>query len=213
MLEGSTERGENPDIIANVKNSEIQQEINDGNDSLLSMTDFKVMEKEMYRNIYTKNYVVDYYTEIAGSRDIAELILMYADNFDLSYSTVFALVWTESKFRIRSVNYNKGSIDRGLFQLNSKSFPELTEADFFNIEKNIMYGVKYLKWCLDNGENHIVALAMYNAGKTRVERNGTPRMTLDYISRILSKQQEIESGFRQHLSVCMQNSQIALFAN
>ena len=75
-----------------------------------------------------------------------------------------------------------------------------------------MYGTKYLKWCLDNGENYIVALAMYNAGKTRVERNGTPRMTLDYISKIVSKQQELESGFKQHLSVCVENSKV-VFAN
>ena len=174
------------------------------------MTDIKVMEKEMYRNIYTKNFVVDYYAEIAGSRDIAELILMYADNFDLPFSTVFSLVWTESRFKVRSVNYNNDSVDRGLFQLNSRSFPELAEQDFFNIEKNIMYGTKYLKWCFDNGENYVVALAMYNAGRTRVERNGTPRMTLDYISRILSKQQEIESGFKQYISGCVENSKVAL---
>ncbi len=213
MLEGSTEVTEKSAVIAQVEKTELQQEMNSENDPLYTLTDYKVMEKEMYRNIYTKNYVVDYYAKIAGSRDIAELILMYADNYDLPFSTVFALVWTESKFKSRAINYNKHSIDRGLFQLNSKSFPELTETDFFNDEKNIMYGVKYLKWCLDNGENYVVALAMYNAGKSRVERNGTPRMTLDYISRILSKQQEIESGFKQHISVCIQNSQVALFVN
>ena len=210
MLEGSTEKTEDSAIIEDVTNAEKKQELLENSSSLASLTDVKVMEKEMYRNIYTKNYVVDYYAEIAGSRDIAELILMYADNYDLPYSTVFALVWTESKFRVHSVNYNKSSIDRGLFQLNSKSFPELTEADFFNVEKNIMYGTRYLKWCLDNGENYIVALAMYNAGKSRVERNGTPRMTLDYISKIVSKQQELESGFKQHLSVCVENSKVVL---
>ena len=73
-----------------------------------------------------------------------------------------------------------------------------------------MYGTKYLKWCFDNGENYVVALAMYNAGRTRVERNGTPRMTLDYISRILSKQQEIESGFKQYITGCVENSKVAL---
>lgn len=212
MIEGSTQRGSSAE---DKQNTEIQQDVNKaaGNDILETLADYSVMEKEMYRNIYTKKYVVDYYTDIAGSREIAELILMYADNFELPFSTVFALVWTESKFKVRSVNHNKGSVDRGLFQLNSRSFPELTEADFFNMEKNIMYGVKYLKWCLDSGDNFIVALAMYNAGRTRVEKNGTPRMTLDYISRILSKKQELESGFKQHLSVCMDNSKIALAIN
>ncbi len=213
FLEGSTDKKEDIAVIKNVVKAEKQQGLKNGDNTLSSMTDTAIMEKEMYRNIYTKNFVVDYYAEIAGSRDIAELILMYADNYNLPYSKVFALVWTESKFLSGAVNYNKDSVDRGLFQLNSRSFPELSESDFFDIEKNIMYGTRYLKWCFDNGENYIVALAMYNAGKSRVERNSTPRMTLDYISRILSKQQEIESGFKQHLSVCMRNTQIALFAN
>ena len=125
FLEGSTKKTEDVEVIANVENAEREQELKKENNPFLAMTDIKVMEKEMYRNIYTKNFVVDYYTEIAGSRDIAELILMYADNFDLPFSTVFSLVWTESKFKVRSVNYNKGSVDRGLFQLNSRSFPNL----------------------------------------------------------------------------------------
>ena len=204
MFDGMTEK------IEDVDNEVNEQELEEEENPLLAMTDVKIMEKELYRNIYTRNFVVDYYTEIAGSRDIAELILMYADNFDLPFSTVFSLVWTESKFKIHSVNYNKGSIDRGLFQLNSKAFPELAEQDFFNTEKNIMYGTKHLKWCFDNGENYVVALAMYNAGRTRVERNGTPRMTLDYISKILSKQQEIESGFKNYVSISVENSKVAL---
>ena len=178
------------------------------------LADIRVMEKEMYRNIYTRNYVVDFYAKVAGSREIAEIMLMYADNFNLPYTTVFALVWTESRFRVKAVSYNDNSVDRGLFQLNSRSFPHLKENEFFNLETNVMYGIKHLKWCLDSAEeNYIVALAMYNAGKTRVEKNGTPMMTLDYISRILSKQQELEAGFRQILAVCYSNREIELLIN
>ena len=120
MLEGSTKKAEDKEIIGDVAKAEKQQELLANSGPLSSMTDVKVMEKEMYRNIYTKNYVVDYYTEIAGSRDIAELILMYADNYELPYSTVFALVWTESKFRVHSVNYNKNFHRQGSFSAEFK---------------------------------------------------------------------------------------------
>lgn len=207
LLERNTEKDKDKKDFIKIEKTEFNQKAE--KNPFLAMTDVKVMEKEMYRNLYTKNFLVDYYAKLTGSRKIAELILMYADNYDLPYSTVFSLVWTESRFKTDSVNYNKSSVDRGLFQLNSKSFPELTEEDFFNIEKNIMYGTKYLKWCLDNGENYIVALAMYNAGRTKVEKNKTPRMTLDYISQILNKQQEIEAGLKKYVNFCIENSKIA----
>jgi hypothetical protein len=36
---------------------------------------------------------------------------------------------------------------------------------------------------------------MYNAGQGRVSRNGTPKVTLDYIYRILQYQENIEALF------------------
>ena len=57
----------------------------------------------------------------------------------------------------------------------------------------------YLRYCLDEGKNPVVALAMYNAGRTRVTERGTPRMTLDYISRILDYQRDLEGSFENGL--------------
>ena len=108
------------------------------------------------------------------------------------------------------MNFNSNSIDRGLFQLNSRSFPELDENDFFSPEKNTTYGTRYLKWCIDNGENVIVALAMYNAGRTKVERNGTPKNTLDYISKVLAYQEDIENKFNEQLVYRLDRGNLAL---
>ncbi|MDX9801113.1 MAG: transglycosylase SLT domain-containing protein [Spirochaetia bacterium] len=171
--------------------------------------DVSVIEKQMYRNIYTKKYINDFYAGITGSENYANLILQYADKNDLPYSFVFALVWNESRFINRAVNYNKNSVDRGLFQLNSLAFPELTEKDFFKPETNIVHGTKHLKWCLDTGGNEIVALAMYNAGRSKVERNGTPRKTLDYISGILEYQNKIEKKFKARLEKSLEKNEIA----
>ena len=87
------------------------------------------------------------------------------------------------------------SIDRGLFQLNSRSFPRLETQAFFNLSVNAYYGLSHLRHCLDTGGSEITALAMYNAGTNRVNNTGAPRATLDYIGRILDTRSEIDSRF------------------
>ena len=175
--------------------------------------DVSVIEKQMYRNVYNRKYIQDFYKGITGSAELANLILEYSDRYDLPYSFVFALVWTESKYNYKAINYNAKSVDRGLFQLNSLSFPELAEKDFFKPETNVNSGTRYLKWCLDTGENEIVALAMYNAGRTKVEKDGTPRKTLDYISGILAYQKSIEKKFKARLEESLENNEIAYLIN
>ena len=87
------------------------------------------------------------------------------------------------------------SIDRGLFQLNSNSFPELTEADFFDPYISAKYGMSHLKFCLNSAGNEVSALAMYNAGTGRVRSNKTPQSTLNYIGKIMTYQKMLESLF------------------
>ena len=45
----------------------------------------------------------------------------------------------------------------------------------------------------------VVGLAMYNAGMSRVYRDGTPRVTLDYISTILKYQDAVITEFHDTL--------------
>jgi hypothetical protein len=66
---------------------------------------------------------------------------------------------------------------------------------FFNPETNAYYGMSHLRYCLDTGGTEIAALAMYNAGSSRVHNSGTPKTTLDYVSRILDNRREIERLF------------------
>jgi len=154
----------------------------------------------LYREEATKQKVIQFYTKIAGSRFLAETILMYADLNEIPPPLAFSLAWVESKFNPRAVNQNGGSIDRGLFQLNSLSFPHLREEEFFEPATNAKNGMKYLRHCLDTGENEIVALAMYNAGKSRVQNTGAPMMTLDYIASILDFRKSIERSFEEEFA-------------
>ena len=153
----------------------------------------------LYRRAETRQAIIDFYSQVTGSSELAALILRYADLHDVPASLAFSLAYTESRFKATAVNRNSNSIDRGLFQLNSRSFPELSEAQFFDPETNVDKGISYLRYCLDVGENTIVALAMYNAGRTRVTQRGAPRMTLDYIARILEFQQDLENRLETSL--------------
>jgi len=154
----------------------------------------------LYRDPASKESVISFFEAITHSRQIAEVILKYADEFELEPSLVFALAWEESRYNPRAVNKNKASVDRGLFQLNSKSFPSLKEEDFYNPDLNARYGIAHLRWCMDLAGSVVAGLAMYNAGTTRVRSDSTPKSTLDYISRIQTFQAGIEQLFQQELA-------------
>jgi hypothetical protein len=152
---------------------------------------------ELYRRPETKNCVVEFFTGVCSSKEIAEIILVNADKFDISPALAFSLSWEESKFDPKAVNSanRNGSIDRGLFQLNNRSFPHLKTNDFFNPDVNAYNAMKYLRSCIKTGGNEIGALAVYNAGIGRVNKSGAPWVTIDYISRIEENIERIESHF------------------
>jgi soluble lytic murein transglycosylase-like protein len=134
---------------------------------------------------------------IVRSEELAAVILANADAFHISPALAFALCWEESRYHIRAVNRRNSNktVDRGLFQLNSSSFPDLREEDFFNPGANSYYGLAHLRWCLDTGGSEVAGLAMYNAGTGRVRAGTTPKITLDYVSRILENRRKIEELF------------------
>jgi hypothetical protein len=131
------------------------------------------------------------------SEDLAEILLSNARVYRINPALAFALCWEESRYNPRAVNrWNSDqTVDRGLFQLNSDSFPNLTEEEFFDPRVNAYYGMAHLRWCLDTGGTEVSGLAMYNAGIGRVRSRGAPKSTLDYISRILENRRKIEDLF------------------
>lgn len=154
----------------------------------------------LYRQSMSRAAVEWFYTHITGDRDIALAILAEADNNDIPLSLAFSLAYTESRYNIKAVNSNANeSTDRGLFQLNSNSFPTLTEADFFDPYTSSKYGMQHLKFCLTSAGNEVSALAMYNAGTNRVRSNKTPQSTLNYVGKICSYQKMLESLFYQEV--------------
>jgi hypothetical protein len=152
-----------------------------------------------YANPESREWVIAFFARVCGSAEIAAVILEGAARYAISPSLAFALCWEESRYNYLAVNRRNrdGSIDRGLFQLNSNSFPRMNEQEFFSPRINTHYGMAHLRLCFDAGGTEIAALAMYNAGIGRVRSSGTPRQTLDYVARILSSRRKIEQAFRE----------------
>jgi hypothetical protein len=157
---------------------------------------------EYFRKTEYRAWVTDFFTSICKNREIAEVILYNCNNYNVSPSLAFALCWEESRFNPNAVNrHNRdGSIDRGLFQLNNHSFPNLEASAFFNIYANSRNAIEYLRQCLDLGGSEISALAMYNAGEGRVKSTGAPHVTLNYINRILENSARIDRRFLLRLN-------------
>ena len=158
---------------------------------------------ELYRNEQSKQSVIWFYNQITNDSEVTKAILENANKNDIPLSLAFSLAFVESCYRpnVENSNSNK-SIDRGLFQLNNRSFPDLNEEDFFNPYVNAQYGLSHLRYCMNLAGNEVSALAMYNAGATKVRRGNTPETTLNYVSNILNYRDGLDNLF---------NSQVAIF--
>lgn len=148
-----------------------------------------------YRSPATKAATKAFFASLSGSAEVAEAILDNAERCSVSPSLAFALAFEESRFDAKAIHRNSDSVDRGLFQLNSKSFPKLSVEDFYDPAVNARNGVAHLQYCLSTAGNEVAALAMYNAGHGKVTRGATPRRTLDYVFRVLKYQENIASLF------------------
>jgi len=153
----------------------------------------------LYRDEAFREDVLVFFQDITGSREIASAILSNASDYSVAPALAFSLCAEESGYNPRALNRNKNqTVDRGLFQLNSASFPKLKVEDLYDTDINAMHGISHLRWCLNTAGSEIAALAMYNAGETRVLSVGTPKSTLDYVSRILKRQRKIEESFTDY---------------
>ena len=155
---------------------------------------------QLYRNPSTRPAVEWFYLRVTGNRDVTMAVLDAANREDIPLSLAFALCHTESRYNRYAYNLNSnGSIDRGLFQLNDRRFPHLAENDFYTAETSARVGMKHLRFCLNVAGNDLTAVAMYNAGVTRVRNDQTPASTLRYVSRIASYRANLQTAFAEEV--------------
>ena len=137
-------------------------------------------------------YILAYYTEQTGSRNIAEAILDTALEKQVPVNIAFALSFVESSFDPDALNESNrnGTVDRGLFQLNSATFRD-SNIDFFNPYESAEAGLTYLLGKYERYGSWESAIVMYNAG---VEANLSNR-SLTYLTRILEKERFFDEGY------------------
>lgn len=155
----------------------------------------------LYRQPSSKGAVEWFYLHVTGNRDVSMAILEEAEKNDIPLSLAFALAYTESRYNVRAVNKNtNASIDRGLFQLNNKSFPQLEEKEFFDPAISAKYGMSHLRFCLNLAGDEVTGLAMYNAGTNKVRSGRTPQITLNYVGKIKTYQEKLEKLFAEEVT-------------
>ena len=156
----------------------------------------------LYRQPQTRAAVEGFYYQVTGNRETAIAILDAAETYNIPLSLAFSIAYAESRFKPHASHVNKnGSIDRGLFQLNSNAFPTLTEEEFFDPKISAQKGLKHLNYFLKTAGNEVTALAMYNAGAGKVRSNNTPHSTLDYVAAINSYRNAIDESFAKDVLV------------
>lgn len=172
--------------------------------SRLDSSDFKSALSEslrsdhistFYQNSDTRPLTRAFFETLTGDLRIADAILEQSIKQDVPPALAFALAYEESGFNPMAFNRNDKSVDRGIFQLNSLSFPSLEVEEFYDIETNVRLGLAHLAFCLQSGGNDVAALAVYNAGLGRVSKGGTPKRTLDYIFKITGNRDRLDALF------------------
>lgn len=161
----------------------------------------------LYRNPDTRPSVVEFFVGLAGDRGVAEAILQACDEEHVSPLLAFAIAQKESRFRPNAIGSNPGSRDVGLFQLNSKVYPTLTLREAFDPLVNSRMGLRHLRLSLQQGYDLESALAIYNAGPSRVWANQVPRATQRYVADVMENYERFERDFFRAIA------SVALVAN
>lgn len=158
------------------------------------------VKKELNKN--NENLKLEFYKKITGEEKLAKFILKYSNIYNLEPSLLASIIKVESNYNPYAVSYNRnGTIDRGLCQLNEKTFPDIRPDEFFDPEINIQNGAKFLSWCLKKAENNLVkALAYYNAGIGTVQNRKITENTLNYINRIIHEKKKIEEEYENFIN-------------
>lgn len=117
---------------------------------------------------------------------IAEYIIVYSKQYDVSPILVTALIGHESKFRKDAVS-TRGAL--GLGQLMPMTIKELELQNPFDCKENIQGTIKYLKSRIDFWANRSdkidMALASYKLGLETVRKHQcVPQEAYDYINKI-----------------------------
>ena len=122
------------------------------------------------------------------------LILKYAEKYDVNPNLVKAMIKQESSFNPRAVS-RAGA--KGLMQLMPATASDLSVRNSFNPEENINGGVKLISKLIKRYKGNVeLALAAYNAGPGKVKNRKIPQNgeTPNYVKKVMKYYNEYKSA-------------------
>jgi len=146
----------------------------------------------LYRDDHLRPLVVEYYAELTGDRPVALAILETCDELSVDPSLAFSMAWNESKFNPKAVSYNPTTIDRGLFQLNSRTFSRLSRKTVFDARSNAKQGLAFYKNAYAHLKSEEKALGYYNSGIGLLTDRSLPRSTQAYVKKVLADRERMD---------------------
>jgi len=152
---------------------------------------------------YNKKNVIDFYYNFTKNRKVAEIIFDMCIKYNIPLNIGFALAYEESRFNPKAINNNNnnGTIDKGLYQLNS-NYHNFSDDLIFNPEFNANRGLKFLSDMISlNNGNITKALYCYNAGYTRINiQQIIPPSTYKYVVNILIYEDMLNIAFNKNFN-------------
>lgn len=141
-------------------------------------------------------------TEI-GSTEVRDSIIKYSLEYNVPVLLAVSLAWQESKYNAEAINYNRSSVDYGLFQLNSETFNEYTPEEIYSLDVNVKEAMTFLNYLILRFESWDLALVAYNAGPSAVVNQRVPWTTFKHVTTINSKIATLERQLAHALMASM----------
>ena len=125
------------------------------------------------------------------------LIRRYAEEYDVDFALVKAIMHAESSFNPYAVSH-KGA--RGLMQMMPQTAAQYGVRDIHNPTENIRAAVQHLRHLFEMFDHRpVLVIAAYNAGENAVKQyRGIPpyRETLEYVNRVLHFKKQYNPNYR-----------------
>ncbi len=159
-------------------------------DSLKKYVEYKKHTKGYIKikNLNSKAFKqLEKYKKISADKDfIGKVVDKASKKYSVPKSLIYGIIKAESDFNPSAVS-SAGAI--GLMQLMPQTALDLGINNAWDIEENIMGGVKYISQLLGEFKDEKLAVAAYNAGPENVKKyKGIPpfKETRNYVKKVLA---------------------------